>query len=241
MSRKELSLGQDGQTTSSSPAVSPTCPPKEKLKEIMNPNWLRAHKRQSNILKITSKNLDLVFVPVLSSPPNLLVDDVASTYLAKDMGETYDDLHELFGYENTGVVGPSRLGKGRGKDIRMCEKEIRDYSNYPVDDVDISEDVSELGEEEERGEENEVFSASPIRFTMPSPPNDPHIQEVFEHKVDVEFYEDISENDMTEARRAKGILSCSGLASNISSENIMWMIEYHKMQHTQYYLRGTFV
>ncbi|KAK1393997.1 hypothetical protein POM88_013053 [Heracleum sosnowskyi] len=106
---------------------------REKLKEVMNPNWLRAHKRRSNIMKINSKNPDLVFVPVLSSPPNLTADDVASTYLAEDMGETDDDLHELFTYENPVTAGPSRLGKGRGKMAALT------FGNNPFDEVEDTE------------------------------------------------------------------------------------------------------
>ncbi|KAK1404804.1 hypothetical protein POM88_004409 [Heracleum sosnowskyi] len=99
MSREEPSLGQDGQTSSSSPLASPIQCLEEILKEILNPNWLRAHKRRSNIMKINSDNPDLTFVPELNSPPNLTADDVASKMAALPFGNNpFDEIDDTENY-----------------------------------------------------------------------------------------------------------------------------------------------
>lgn len=61
---------------------------------------------------------------------------------------------------------------------------------------------------------------------MPSPPHNPYKSPILEHEVDLEFGDAIPEYERIELRRASNIVSCAGFASDISSEHIMWMIEY---------------
>lgn len=64
---------------------------------------------------------------------------------------------------------------------------------------------------------------------MPSLLNKPYRDPILEQEVDLEFGSDSEESEKADLRKSQNILSCAGLASKISSEEIMWMIEYYNL------------
>lgn len=50
---------------------------------------------------------------------------------------------------------------------------------------------------------------------LPSPSQQPYVQTIFSHEVDLVFDEDVPEEVRVEARKRKGVVSCAGLASEI--------------------------
>lgn len=60
---------------------------------------------------------------------------------------------------------------------------------------------------------------------MPSPPNKSYRDPILDYKVDIEFGSNFVEGEKYDLRKSMNILSCGGLVSEISSEDIMWMVE----------------
>lgn len=57
-----------------------------------------------------------------------------------------------------------------------------------------------------------------------------HIETQFSNaKLTQTLNPDFEEGDEDELRKSQGIISCDGIASDISSEEIMWMIEYYNL------------
>lgn len=83
-------------------------PHQRKLKEVMNPSWLRAHNPQKHI-----SNSDT------NSPLVVLADDLESVYKAGEEDDAVDRTNDLLNYFNQNEVGLSRLGRGRWKDINL--------------------------------------------------------------------------------------------------------------------------
>lgn len=84
--------------------------------------------------------------------------------------------------------------------------------------------------ENETGD-NDVLSVSPLNYAMemPSPPNKPYRDPILDCEVDLEFGSVFKESEKADLIKSQYILSCAGIASEISSEEIMWMIEYHNL------------
>lgn len=64
---------------------------------------------------------------------------------------------------------------------------------------------------------------------MPSPPNQPYRDPVLECEIDLDFSPDFEDGEKAEVRKSQGIISCAGLASVITSAEIMWLIEYYNL------------
>lgn len=75
------------------------------------------------------------------------------------------------------------------------------------------------------------MSVSHVRYAMefPSPSQQPYVQEVYDHEVFLNFSENDPEEVRVKAMKRRGIVSCAGLSSEISSEYIMWLIEYYNL------------
>lgn len=99
-----------------------------------------------------------------------------------------------------------------------------------------SEDQSEGGEddnpEEPDDEEEEVLSASPLNYAMelPSPPHNPYRPDIHENELDLDFGDDFNEDEKANVRKARQIISCAGLASRLSSEEIMYVFKYYNLE-----------
>lgn len=114
---------------------------------------------------------------------------------------------------------------------------MRDHlNNLPSEGEDVmslDESCSETESEKTQYSlvEDEVLSASPLRYAMqmPSPPEKPYRDPVLECEVDLDFSIDFKESKKAEVRRSQKIISCVGLVSEISSEEIMWLIEYYNL------------
>lgn len=103
---------------------------------------------------------------------------------------------------------------------------------------DISEDEEEGKrkkedeENEDEAEDEEVLPSSPLNYAMemPSPEHNPYKPPVYAHELDPNFDEDFEEDEIVIVRRNRGIISCVGLSSCISSEEIMCLIEYYNLE-----------
>lgn len=76
-------------------------PRQERLKELLNPQWLRAYNRSANVAKISLKQKDVISLSD-SSRPFSQAKDVGSFYHAGDIGGILDgnddDRNDLFKY-----------------------------------------------------------------------------------------------------------------------------------------------
>lgn len=115
----------------------------------MDSKWLRAHNKSSTPTQD----------PTNPQEPISISED-----LGKDLEKTNDLLH----YFSQSEAGLLRLGRGRGKDIRIFPG-IKDHLNDPEpeddDNMDLSEGSSkaEMSENEEGDAlEDEVLSVSPL-------------------------------------------------------------------------------
>lgn len=113
---------------------------------------------------------------------------------------------------------------------------IRDCSNDPLleDEDDMGLDENTLNAESPEGQrivDDEVLSVSPLQYAMEmlSPIDNPYRDPILSHEVDLYFSLDFEENEKAELRKSQGIVSCAGLASDITSEEIMWMVEYYNL------------
>lgn len=94
--------------------MSPSSPkpsPQEEVDKYLDPGWLRAHKRTVNTINFDPNSV----ISLSDSIPLGDAEDVASIYLAQDLGdniEDEEDLHDLFTGLDPNQPGPSRLGKG---------------------------------------------------------------------------------------------------------------------------------
>lgn len=185
----------------------------------MKPRWLRTHK------KTVTSSLPQYHEPISisdSSPrPIHLADDLGSICPIGGRDEDVEKLNDLFTYLDQDQAGPSRLERGRGKDINLFPG-IRDCLHDPD---------SEAEDLEDQEGEDEVLSISPFNYAieMPSPLNKPYRDPILEQEVDLEFGSDFEEGEKAALRKSQNILSCAGLASEISSKEIMWMIEYYNL------------
>ena len=216
---EERSPIREGITTSSSDSShqssSRPSPRQKKLTEFMKPGWLRAHKK--TVDSFVPQDQELISISDSSPRPIRLAEDLGSVCPIEGRDDDAEKLNDLFTYLNENQAGPSRQGRGRGKDINLFSG-IRDCLNDPED-------------QEDQESEDEVLSASPLNyaFEMPSPPDKPYRDPIVEQEVDLEFGPDFEEGEKAELRKSQNILSCAGLASEISSEEIMWMIEYYNL------------
>lgn len=64
---------------------------------------------------------------------------------------------------------------------------------------------------------------------LPSPKHNPYKAPIFEHEIDLDFGEDFSEKEKSDARQERRIVSCASLRSRISSEKIMYLIEHYNL------------
>ena len=226
MTDEERSPIREGVTASSSDSShqssSRPSPRQRKLNEFMKPGWLRAHKKTN--ASSLPQNPEFISISDSrdSSPrPIQLADDLGSVCPVGDKIDDVEKLNNLFTYLDQDQAGPSRLGRGRGKDINLFPG-IRDCLNDP--------ETEDERQEDQEGED-EILSVSPLNYAMemPSPPDNPYRDPLLEQEVDLEFGSDFEENEKADLRKSQKILSCAGLASEISSEEIMWMIEYYNL------------
>lgn len=142
------------------------------------------------------------------------------------MGEDVEKLNNLFTYLDPDEAGPSRLGRRREKDINLFTA-IRDCSNDPDDD-NMGIDDENLQNLE--GDEDILFvSLLNYAMEMPPPTNKPYRDPILEGEVDLDFSCDFEENEKAKLRKSQNILSSAGIASEISSEEVMWIIEYYNL------------
>lgn len=92
--------------------------------------------------------------------------------------------------------------------------------------------ILDMDTDAEAEDEEEVISVSPIRYAMelPSPPNNPYNPHIRSCDFDLEFKEDMIEAEKGTARFDNGVISCAELASKITSEEIMFLIEYYNLE-----------
>lgn len=112
-------------------------PRSDKLKQAMNPAWLRAHDN-----RVSPKNCPQELISISDSPrPLNEIEDLGSVYRAEEVDDI-DKLNDLFTYFNEDVAGPSRVGPGRGKDIRMfpgIRDHLYDLEPEGKDDAEMNE------------------------------------------------------------------------------------------------------
>lgn len=75
-------------------------------------------------------------------------------------------------------------------------------------------------------------SVSPLRYAMelPSLPHNPYHPPVLSYEQNLNFSENFTEEKKADLRKINGIISCAGLASRISSKEIMFIIEYYNLE-----------
>lgn len=208
-------------------------PRQEKLKEFLNPRWLRAYNKSVDDPKAALNQKDIID---LSDNPRPIsqAEDVDCIYHAIDMGGAIDgnidDLNDLFNYLDPHGAGPSRLVIGKGKDINRYDEVMREDTEPSDNEASNEGEVEEEGnisDEEEVEAEDDVLSVSPLHFAMelPSPPNNPYHPRVYENEKDLYFGEDFDEDEKANVLKAREIISCADLASRLSFEEIMYLIE----------------
>lgn len=106
---KERLTASPSNSNTSSSFHSPS--PRSKQKNRPRDVWLKAHKGKQ-----------LTGDPELEPSFNDFPDDIESVYQAEDMGDNEDSLNDLFIGLNEHQAGPSRLGSGKGKDIRLYNR-----------------------------------------------------------------------------------------------------------------------
>ncbi|KAL8114624.1 hypothetical protein AgCh_021471 [Apium graveolens] len=111
---------------------------------------LRAH----NSLRVDRENIVTLFDSLRSLDH---VDDLASTYHGKNVGEEEgendDDLLDLFSDLDPRRAGPSRLGIGKGKDITRYKGVMRENAEVEVDKEEESKD-EDIGEDDDNGDDD---------------------------------------------------------------------------------------
>ena len=175
-------------------------------------------------------------------------DDLGSTYRAEDVGESLDSLDEFLDGLERETGGPSRQGLGKGKDLRFCDSIIQErVARMERGEVDEEEEDNEFfGSSSKEGEDtaietgsNNIEGQSPGEVlsqeanqlphynpNYSSPKNHPYSQGVDLNEVDFEYDPEDTEKDKVAMRRSYKIISCASLASDISKEEIMWLVEY---------------
>lgn len=117
------------------------------------------------------------------------------------MEKTNDLLH----YFSRNKAGPSRIGRGRGKDINLLPG-IRDYLNdpNPEDENNINFDSDSSKGEDPVGGDDDVLSVSPLKYAMEmsSPPNNPYRDPILDYEVDLDFGSDFEENEKANLRKS---------------------------------------
>lgn len=137
--------------------------------------------------------------PESELPPFNFHDDIVSVYESENMGDNEDSLNDLFIGLGEHQAGPSRLGRGKGKDISVYNQVYR--KNLVADEDDpIVEEEGEADSDKEledvvEGDDTNadvsegVISISPLHYAMefPSPSQEPYIQSIYEHEIDLDF------------------------------------------------------
>ncbi|XP_063939024.1 uncharacterized protein LOC135148312 isoform X2 [Daucus carota subsp. sativus] len=200
-----------------------------KAGHVLDQAWLRAHQDGAGpsrrpdpleVLSISSSDEDSVYNPQM--------DDDSPDSLFKNL-------------ERSGHSRPL-LGVGKGKQLQMVRDAYADHSNGEEDIKGEDNNETETGESSRskhlsEGEDDaNAISASPIRYEMecPSPANNPFVPETFNHDYDFDFDEDVPEKERNRQRHVNKTVTCAGLSSQISSDEIMWMIEYYNFQGKWY-------
>lgn len=97
-----------------------------------------------------------------------MVNDLENVYQFGDLGEDLQRTNDLLHYFSQNEAGPSRTGRGRGKDINLFPG-IQDCLNESNPEDESNTDLSEGGIED-------TLSVSPLNyaFEMSSPPYNPY-------------------------------------------------------------------
>lgn len=124
-------------------------------------------------------------------------------------------------------IKPSLLiqDEGEEKNINLFPS-MRDYLNdsIPEDENSMSLDENSCQTEhvdnQDDAVDGEILSVSLLNYAMemPSPSNNPYRDPFFDCEIDLEYGPDFSEAENIDLRKANNIISCTGLASTISSE-----------------------
>lgn len=124
---------------SSRPSSAPHLNFDERIKELLDPAWLRAHNRTTNSAKIASIPQELISISDTSPRPLDEVEDLGCIYRADEVGDNIDKLNDLFTFMDQSETSPSRLGRGCGKDIRLFLW-TKDHLNNP--DAEDEDNIS---------------------------------------------------------------------------------------------------
>ena len=122
-------------------------PPKGDVNKILNDEWARI--RGANPAPSNQQSIPQEPITVSSSSPALGEDDLASTYRAEDMDDPLHSLNEFLDDLEGEVTGPSKVGLGKGKQLRFCDKAIRERAAR-----------LKRGEVNEEEEDNQFFESA---------------------------------------------------------------------------------
>lgn len=115
---------------------------------------------------------------------------------------------------------------------------IGDHLNDPEledeEEMEIDEAFSKAEHPEDlenKALNEDVLSVSPLNYTfeMLSPSNNPYRDPIFQREIDLDFGPNFTKGEKVDLRKSQGKNSCAVLASDITSEEIMWMIEYYNL------------
>lgn len=147
MSNEEGALRRESVTASPSHSSGPSSASHlnsdERIKKLLDPSWLRAHNKTTNPTKTASIPQELITISD-TSPRHLNdIEDLGSIHRADEVGDDINKLNDLFTFMDQNEAGPSRLGRGRGKYIRLFPG-IKDHLNdpNPEDEDSINLDAS---------------------------------------------------------------------------------------------------
>ena len=123
----------------------------------MNDEWARIH--GTNPAPLNQQYIPQEPITLSSSSPVLGEDDLESTYRAEDIDDPLHSLNEFLDDLEGEVTGPSKVGLGKGKQLRFCDKAIRERaSRLERGEVNEEEEDNQFFESATDGEDNSTDS-----------------------------------------------------------------------------------
>lgn len=86
---------------------------------MMGSSWIRAHNKTITPTRNTINPQEPISISDSSSRRLNIADDLGSIFYAEELGDNLEKTNDLLHYFSQNEAGPSRLGRGRGKDIRL--------------------------------------------------------------------------------------------------------------------------
>lgn len=107
----------------------------------MDPVWIRAHNKTTTSTRASPRHQELISISNTSPRPYDDVEDLGSVYRVDEIGNDTKKFNDLFTFLNENVAGPSMVGRGRGKDIRMFPGMRDEYLYDPILEDEDSMDI----------------------------------------------------------------------------------------------------